>query len=148
VTIQGTNLANTNPGRTWRPDEIVAGRLPTSLDGVSVTINGSAAFVYYISPGQINVQAPTDGSTGTVSVVVTNNGAVSAPATAQLQRYAPAFFQYTGTPYAIVTRYPDNALVGNPATIPGTVAAGARRRADSVGDGLRATNPGAPPDPS
>jgi uncharacterized protein (TIGR03437 family) len=123
VTIQGTNLANTNPGRTWRSDEIVYGRLPTSLDGVSVSINGETAFVYYISPGQINVQAPNDTFTGTVNVVVTNNGSSSAPATAQLQGFAPALFQYSGTPYAIVTRYPDNALVGNPAVIPGTVAA-------------------------
>ena len=123
VTIQGTNLANTNPGRTWRADEIVGGRLPTALDGVSVTINGKAAYVYYISPAQINVQAPTDGATGAVSVVVTNNGSVSAPATPQLQAFAPAFFQYSGTSYAIVTRYPDNALVGNPSAIPGTVAA-------------------------
>ena len=123
VTIQGTNLANTNPGRTWRADEIVGGKLPTALDGVSVTINGKAAYVYYISPAQINVQAPTDGVTGAVNVVVTNNGSVSAPATAELLAFAPACFQYPGTPYAVVTRYPDNALVGNPSTIPGTVAA-------------------------
>jgi uncharacterized protein (TIGR03437 family) len=122
VTILGANLANTNPGRTWRPDEIVAGRLPTALDGVSVTINGIAAYVYYISPGQINVQAPTDGATGAVSVVVTNNGSIGAPASAQLQAFAPAFFQYSGTPYAIATR-PDYTLVGNPSAIPGTVAA-------------------------
>jgi len=122
VTILGTNLANTIPGRTWRADEIVAGRLPTALDGVSVTINGKTAYVYYISPGQINVQAPSDAATGAVSVVVTNNGAVSAQASALLQTSAPAFFQYSGTPYAIATR-PDYTLVGNPSAIPGTVAA-------------------------
>jgi uncharacterized protein (TIGR03437 family) len=141
VTIQGTNLANTSPGRTWRTDEIVYGRLPTSLDGVSVTINGETAFVYYISPSQINVQAPNDTSNGTVNVVVTNNGSSSAPATAQLQNFAPAFFQYSGTPYAIVTRYPDNALVGNPSVIPGTVAAA---RGDVLilwATGIGATNP-------
>jgi uncharacterized protein (TIGR03437 family) len=123
VTIQGTNLANTSPGRTWRTDEIVAGRLPASLDGVSVTINGKAAYVSYISPTQINVQAPSDGATGAVNVVVTNNGAVSAPAAAQLQPYAPALFLLGATSYALVTRYPDNALVGDPAVIPGAVAA-------------------------
>ena len=123
VTIQGANLANTNPGRTWRSDEIVGGRLPTALDGVSVTINGKPAYVYYISPSQINVQAPTDAATGAVSVVVNNSGSLSAPATAQLQPFAPALFQYSGSPYAIVTRYPDNALVANPSVIPGTAAA-------------------------
>src|SRR3989442_4223779 len=64
VTIQGANLANTNPGRTWRSDEIVNGNLPTALDGVSVTINNKPAYVYYISPTQINVQAPSDDSVG------------------------------------------------------------------------------------
>ena len=125
VTIMGTNLANTSPGRTWRTDEIVNGKLPTTLDGVSVTIDGRMAFVEYISPTQINVQAPTDGWTGAASVVVTNNGTVSAAGTAQLQAFAPACFQYSssGTLYAIATRYPDNTLVGNPATAQGTVAA-------------------------
>ena len=74
VMIQGTNLANTFPGRTWRSDEIVNGNLPTSLDGVSVTIDGKPAFVYYISPTQINVQAPSDTAAGAVNVVVDNNG--------------------------------------------------------------------------
>jgi uncharacterized protein (TIGR03437 family) len=92
VTIRGTNLANTNPGRTWRTDEIVNGNLPQSLDNVSVTINGKATYVYYISPTQINVQAPTDTTIGPVDVVVTNNGNVSQSATAQLQAVAPAFF--------------------------------------------------------
>jgi uncharacterized protein (TIGR03437 family) len=123
VTIKGTNLANTNPGRIWRTDEVVNGVLPTSLDGVSVTIDGLAAYVYYISPTQINVQAPSDGGQGQVNVVVKNNGTASAAFPATLQPFAPAFFQYTLTPYAIATRYPDNALIGNPSVIPGTVAA-------------------------
>jgi uncharacterized protein (TIGR03437 family) len=98
VMIRGTNLANTSPGRTWHTDEIVNGKLPTSLDGVSVTINGKPAFVEYISPTQINVQAPSETAVGTVDVVVTNNGAPSvAGGHAQLQTVAPAFFAYPGT---------------------------------------------------
>jgi uncharacterized protein (TIGR03437 family) len=123
VTIQGSNLANTNPGRTWRSNEVVNGNLPTSLDGVSVTIDGRTAFVYYISPTQLNVQAPTDATTGAVPVVVTNSGQVSAAFTAQLQTYGPAFFLYTGTSYAIASHFPDYGLVANPSLIPGTVAA-------------------------
>jgi uncharacterized protein (TIGR03437 family) len=114
VMIQGTGLANTNPGRTWTPAEVAGGNLPTSLDGVSVTIDGRPAFVEYISPTQINVQAPSDTATGAVGVVVDNNGAVSVPATAQLQAAAPAFFQYPGTSYVIVSRLPDYAEVGDP----------------------------------
>ena len=90
VMIQGTNLANDT--RLWKTSDFAGNNLPTSLDGVTVTIDGKAAFVEYISPTQINVQAPSDGATGAVNVVVTNNGLASAPATAQLQTAAPAFF--------------------------------------------------------
>jgi uncharacterized protein (TIGR03437 family) len=90
VMIQGTNLANDT--RVWQTSDFVGNNLPVSLDGVSVTIDGKPAFVEYISPTQINVQAPTDSATGTVNVVVTNNGLASAPATAQLQAVAPALF--------------------------------------------------------
>jgi uncharacterized protein (TIGR03437 family) len=107
VTVKGTNLAN-------KVDLAASGNLPTQLDGVSVTIDGIAAFVDYISPTQINVQAPSDAALGAVSVVVTNNGAVSAPVTAQLQAAAPAFFLYLGTSYALASRLPNYAEVGEP----------------------------------
>jgi uncharacterized protein (TIGR03437 family) len=90
VMIQGTNLANDT--RVWQTSDFTGNNLPVSLDGVSVTIDGKPAFVEYISPTQINVQAPSDSATGAVNVVVTNNGLASAPATAQLQAVAPALF--------------------------------------------------------
>ena len=110
VMITGTGLANTT--RTWRSSDFAGNNLPTSLDGVSVTIDGIPASVEYISPTQINVQAPTDSAVGPVGVVVNNNGAVSAPATAQLQSAAPAFF--TNGSYAAASRLPDYAPVGTP----------------------------------
>jgi uncharacterized protein (TIGR03437 family) len=144
VTIEGVNLSNTYPGRTWRDEEVVNGNLPTSLDGVRVTINGKPAFVYFISPTQINVQAPSDSTVGKVNVVVDNNGASSAPATAQLQAVAPAFFMYPGTNYAITSRLPDYALLSDPSAVPGTALA---KPGDTVvlwGTGFGATNPAAP----
>jgi uncharacterized protein (TIGR03437 family) len=92
VTIQGTNLANAYPGQTWTSADFVGNNLPTQLAGVSVTIDGKTAFVEYVSPTQINVQAPSDMTTGPVNVIVTNNGQASAPSTAQLLAAAPAFF--------------------------------------------------------
>jgi uncharacterized protein (TIGR03437 family) len=92
VTIQGTNLANAYPGQTWTTADFVGNNLPTQLAGVSVTIDGKPAFVEYVSPTQINVQAPSDMTTGTVNVIVTNNGQASAPWMAQLLAVAPAFF--------------------------------------------------------
>jgi uncharacterized protein (TIGR03437 family) len=117
--IKGVNLANTT--RIWTAADFSGASLPTSLSGVSVTIDGDPAFVYYISPTQINVQAPSDSTLGNVQVVVNNNGALSAPATVVLQKYTPAFFMVPGTNYAIASRLPDYALVGNLSTpaIPG-----------------------------
>jgi uncharacterized protein (TIGR03437 family) len=144
VMIQGTNLANTYPGRTWAASEVDSDQLPTSLDGVSVTIDRKPAFVNYISPTQINVQAPTDGTVGKVDVVVTNNGAVSAAATAQLQAVAPAFFKYLGTNYAVASLLPDHAMVGNPSVVPGTIAAKPGDTLELLGTGFGATNPAVP----
>src|SRR5436189_6150798 len=87
VTIQGTKLANSS--RTWRTSEIVNGKLPTQLDGVSVQINGKPAYVEYISPTQINVQEPSDTALGPVNVQVTNNSVTGDPVTAQLQAASP-----------------------------------------------------------
>jgi uncharacterized protein (TIGR03437 family) len=63
ISIYGTNLASTTA--TWD------GTFQTTLGGVSVQINGKAAYMMYVSPGQINVQAPDDTATGTVPVIVT-----------------------------------------------------------------------------
>jgi len=51
------------------PPRATAG-LPTSLDGVSVQVNGNPAFVQSVSPTQVVVLTPSDGSTGPVGVVV------------------------------------------------------------------------------
>ncbi len=89
ISIFGDNLATTT--RTWNPSEIVDGKLPTSLDGVSVNVNGQPAAVYFVSPGQINVQAPAT-ATGTATIVVSNAHGSSAPVTADVQTYLPGFF--------------------------------------------------------
>ncbi len=89
VSIYGTNLATTT--RSWKASDISGTTLPTTLDNVSVLIDGKNAAIAYVSPGQLNVQAPTDTATGMVPVQVTSpNGTASA--TANLQNYSPAFF--------------------------------------------------------
>jgi uncharacterized protein (TIGR03437 family) len=141
VVIKGTNLSNTNRG--WNSTEQNAATFPTSMDGVSVTVNGKPAFLYFISSGQLNLQAPSDAASGPVNVVVNNNGSLSSSATTQLQPYSPALLQWGGGqfPYAEITRYPDNAYVGNPAVITGTVSAKAGDILTLWVTGLGATNP-------
>jgi protocatechuate 3,4-dioxygenase, beta subunit len=93
VSIHGFRLSPTT--RAWTADDIVNGQLPTSLDGVRVTINGRNASVYYISPSQINVQAPADTLSGAVQVVVANPIGASAPTSVQLQAALPGLFRLT-----------------------------------------------------
>jgi uncharacterized protein (TIGR03437 family) len=93
VSIFGSGLSATT--RLWTGADILGTKLPVSLDGVSVTINGKAAAVEYISPGQLNVQAPQDSAAGPVQVQVTNASG-TATGTATLQQYAPAFFTLPG----------------------------------------------------
>src|SRR6185295_12133262 len=49
---------------------------------------------YFISPGQLNVQAPADDSLGNVNVVVTTAAGQSDSFTAVLQQFTPAFFLF------------------------------------------------------
>jgi uncharacterized protein (TIGR03437 family) len=74
-------------------NSISSGQLPTKLDGVSVTIGGMPAYIYQISPGQINAQAP-DVGTGSISVTVTNANGTSAAFTTTAQPVAPAFWPW------------------------------------------------------
>ncbi len=94
LTIQGSNLSSVTD--TWEK-AIVNGKLPTTLDGVSVNVGSKPAFVYYISPGQINVQAPDVGM-GPVPVTVTNANGTSTALTATVVQQAPAFFLLAGQP--------------------------------------------------
>jgi uncharacterized protein (TIGR03437 family) len=88
VTIQGTNLA---PKTDDWSHSIVNGALPTSLDGVSVSMGGKPAYVYFISPSQLNVLAP-DVSAGPISVTVTTAGGTSTAFATTASAYGPAFF--------------------------------------------------------
>jgi hypothetical protein len=62
ITIRGSNLSAAT--RIWTDSDFSGNNLPTQLDGVSVTANGKPAYVYYISPTQLNVLAPDDPAQG------------------------------------------------------------------------------------
>jgi protocatechuate 3,4-dioxygenase beta subunit len=115
IALFGDNLSLTS--RAWGSVDIVDGKLPTSLDGVSVRINGKAAAVYYVSPGQINVQAPDDETTGPVQVTVTNTMGTSDAVTAQLAQFLPGFF--VGADY-MVGANPSPARPGETVSLFGT----------------------------
>jgi uncharacterized protein (TIGR03437 family) len=93
VQIKGQNLATAT--RIWWADEILGAILPVEIDRVRVTINGKNAAVYYVSPTQINVQAPTDNTLGPVNVQVTRDGTVSGVFQASYIASAPGYFTYS-----------------------------------------------------
>jgi protocatechuate 3,4-dioxygenase beta subunit len=128
IAIFGENLAPR--ARSWNAQtEVVDGKLPTGLDGVSVSINGKAAAVSYISPRQINVQAPSEGLTGSVQVTVTTAAGTSAPATVAVQGALPGFFRFPQEYVAAVRS--DGAYIGPVGLIDG-VATVPARPADKV----------------
>lgn len=120
VTIYGTNLSTAT--RTWWPDEFIGSTLPTEIDHVIVTIDGKNAPVYFVSPGQLDVQAPTDSATGAVKVTVTRDGTTSAPFAATIATSAPGFFTYTGSNGVqyVAGEHVSGAVIGNAAATPGT----------------------------
>ena len=136
ATIYGTNLAS--GAASW------TGNFPTSLGGTSVTIGGKAAYLSYVSPGQIDLQVPSVTATGPVPVVVSNaNG--SATANAIVASFSPSFFLLDSKHVAgIIPRAngaydtigPTGSSLGYP-----TVAAKAGDIVELFGTGFGPTNP-------
>jgi uncharacterized protein (TIGR03437 family) len=99
VSIYGANFAAAGFSDDWSKS-ILNGNLPTTLDGVSVSVGGSPAYVSFVSPGQVNVLTPNVAS-GSASVTVTVGATTTAPATVTAQQFSPAFFPWpNGQPVA------------------------------------------------
>jgi len=111
ISIFGTNLAKVSADLSgW-----TGSRLPVSLNGVSVSIGGQLAPLIYVSPGQINAQAPLEIPAGRSQALFVDNG--NGPGTAvfvNVGSAAPAIFFY---PVPAVLRNRDFSLItaGNPA---------------------------------
>ncbi len=125
VTIRGSNLSATT--RTWTGSDFSGSTLPTALDGVSVTINGMAAYVYFISPTQLNVLAPDDATRGPVPVQVTTAQSRSNVENVVEAALAPALFAFSpqGGKYVAAVRA-DGAYLAPPDLIPGLATVPAR----------------------
>ena len=86
--------------------------LPTELGGVSVTVNGIAAPIFFVSATQINFQIPFGvPSQGVLTVVVTRDGVASGLEPVPVGLYAPGVFVNFLTGEPIVQRFPDFSLI-------------------------------------
>ena len=113
----GTSMFVADDGRPW----------PTSTTNfVSVQVNGVAAPLYYVSPGQINFQVPwATPTTGTVNVAAAVNGGSSNIAAVPVGTAAPGLFYDQVSGAAIVQNTPDYSLnsASNPAPAGSTIVA-------------------------
>ena len=107
VSIFGSGLARTS--RPWSATEIVNGRLPTELDGTSVTIHGKPAAIAFISPTQVNVLSPDDTALGPVEVAVNTPTGLANSATVTYDAFAPGLF--TASPPYLVAHHANGSLV-------------------------------------
>jgi uncharacterized protein (TIGR03437 family) len=122
VEIYGTSLSTTT--RTWAGSDFNGPNAPTSLDGVSVTVNNKPAFVYFVSPGQININTPDDTATGPVNIQVktqigfSNTGAATRARVSPTLQSVPAF--NIGNKQYVVAQTPDfKAFIGTPGMVQG-----------------------------
>ena len=147
VTIFGQNLAPIlAPGRTWRDSEIVEGKLPISLEGVSVRFNGKYGYIYFVGPRQLNVLAPDDLPFGLITIEVeTPSG--NAQTSADVRPVAPGLFRTVAGPIGTIYTaavHSDGMIVGHPSSIPGSRPARAGNTISIYGSGFGPTSPPRP----
>jgi uncharacterized protein (TIGR03437 family) len=139
ATIQGTNLSSVTD--TW-DNFIVNGHLPTMVDNVSVTIGGQPAYVYFISPTQINFIVPNL-SLGEQGITVTNSGIASASVNVETVMFAPAFFAWPNN--QVVATFQDFSYAAASGTFSGVTTTPAKPGETIIlwGTGFGPTNPAA-----
>jgi uncharacterized protein (TIGR03118 family) len=92
ASIKGNGLSSTTGN--W---QVTGSSLPTEVNGVSVTVNGKAVAVSFVSNTQVNFLVPARIPLGTAQIQSTNNGLTSTPVTVNVNPLAPAFFTLGGT---------------------------------------------------
>jgi uncharacterized protein (TIGR03437 family) len=122
VEIKGTNLAPPGDTRIWKDPDFLNNQLPTQLDGVGVTVNGVNAFVYFVSPTQINILTPPDPLNGPMQVQTNITGVTSNAATVQGQSQSLSLFEFvaaSGKHYVYGRHIADNTIIGPTSLFPG-----------------------------
>ena len=89
---RGSNLANT----TLQSQRLPNGTFPTNVAGTTVTVNGRAAQIFFVSPGQVNFLVPPATEIGTADVVVTNSENFQSRGSVPTLRTAPGVFTKPG----------------------------------------------------
>jgi uncharacterized protein (TIGR03437 family) len=104
VEIYGSNLASETRG--WTGADFTGINAPTSLSGTSVSIGGQAAFIDYISPGQVNALVPSNVGTGVQPIILMTAAGASTAFNITINAVAPGLlappnFSVGGVQYAV-----------------------------------------------
>lgn len=109
ATIYGTYLSWTTHAVT--AGDLNGGTLPTSLEGVSVYVNGILSNLFFVSPGQINFLIPYEIVAMNATVYVARQGVAGPPVTIALADTAPGFFEWSGN-FALA-EHADGSLISS-----------------------------------
>lgn len=132
ASVMGGALAASS--RSWASTDLSGGNLPTSIDNVSVSVNGVPAQISYVGPSQVDFLIPATAPVGAALIQVINNDQVSAVQTVNLTITAPAFFYLTGNKY-IVSAHANGTITG-PTTIVGATPVKAGETISLYGTGF------------
>ncbi len=147
VEIYGQNFSPVQ--RLWGGADFSGVNAPTSLDGVSVTVNGKPAFVYFISPNQININTPEDTATGSVLVQVKTPLGLSNPVVVNRARLSPTLqtvpqFLIDGKQYVVALTPDFSTFIGRPGMLAG-VSFVAAKPGDTIAIYALGCGPTSPP---
>jgi uncharacterized protein (TIGR03437 family) len=129
VEIFGVNLATTL-SQTWAGTDFVGTQAPSALGGTTVTVAGKPAYVDFVSPGQVNVQAPSGIPNGPQALVVTTYGGSSTTYTVTVNTTEPGLLAppqfLIGGKQNVVALFSNTLTYVLPVNVPGVVTARAR----------------------
>jgi uncharacterized protein (TIGR03437 family) len=130
IEIYGSTLASNT--RSWATSDFTKDAnnnaiAPTSLDKTSVSIGGKAAFIDFISFGQVNALVPSNVAPGPQQLTVTTAGGTTLGYVItvypnQPEMYAPPAFNINGNQYVAAVLSDGTTHVLPPGTIPGVVS--------------------------
>jgi uncharacterized protein (TIGR03118 family) len=116
ATIRGNGLSATTG--VW---QVTGNTLPIAVNGVGVTVNGTAVPVSFVSNTQVNFLVPSTVSPATAQIATSNNGLTSAPVTVNVDLLAPAFFTLganaTNGNIYVAAEHANGTMIGPAATI-------------------------------
>jgi uncharacterized protein (TIGR03437 family) len=93
ATLYGRDLAFTT--RSLGADDLYNGTLPTTLlgSGVRLLINRTLAFIYFVSPNQVNFLVPSTLTPGRAEIQLGVDGRYGEAVQVTLSEFSPALFQ-------------------------------------------------------